>query len=228
MRSIAIMAILVSMIPASGAGDGGVRRVSAVEFRGLKLLTKFDIIKGVRLKAVDGGMVIDVPSLEKALSRNTYLRGFSVSERAGRLIVTVEEKKPSLILVIARGGASAIYELDEGHAILSRNDLHAANVPVLCAAGRDLRNGAGRRGIGNILSLLDRVKKNNAPVYRELSDISCRGENLRVYLRGRKTRFILKPHETDFMKLRYIAGQCDRTETYPEEIIISDDAAIIR
>lgn len=228
MRTMAVMAILISLIPAAGSGSADVRRVSAVEFRGLKLLTKFDIIRGVRLKAVDGGMVVDIDSLEKALSRNRYLLNFTITEKAGRLIITVEEKKPAMILVVGRGGKSAIYELDEGYAVISRNDPHGANVPVLCVAGRDFRSGAGKQGVRNILSLLGRVKKNNAALYRELADISRRGENLRVFLRGRKTRFILKPDEADFMKLKYIAGHCDRAAAYPDEIIISGDAAIIR
>ncbi len=228
MRVSAIVAILLSLLPLAVRGGDDVRRVSAVEFRGLKLLTKYDIIRGVRLKAVDGGIEIDIHSLEQALSRNAYLRGFSIHESAGRLIVTVDEKKPVLVMVVARGGTSTIYEMDEGHTVISRDDPHAANLPVLCVAGRDLRSDAGKQDVRNLLSLLNRVKRKNAGVYRELSEISYREEGLRVFLRGRKTRFILRPDDAEFIKLKYIAGQCDRTKTYPDEIAISGDAAIIR
>lgn len=222
----AILAALVLSAGAARAAD--IRLVKAIEFRGLKLLSKYEVVSGARIKAVAGGIAIDVDSLEEALEKNAFLSSYSVDEKGRRLIVTVEEKKPALVLVTVKGGRTRLFELDGGHAVISRNAVHTARVPFVYVKIDDTDRRPVPARVRRLLAVLDRVREQNALIYGELSEIYCNDNSIRVVLRGRKTGFILRPDAADFMKLKYVAGYCDRAERYPEEIDITGSAVVVR
>ncbi|OHD71013.1 MAG: hypothetical protein A2W19_08335 [Spirochaetes bacterium RBG_16_49_21] len=229
MRIMHIIVPLLFLFPASApAWPDRILKVKAVEFRGLKLLSKYDIIRGVRLKSSGNGIIIDADSLNEALAGNYFIETYRIEERGPSLIITIAEKKPHLIVAVEKGGTSLIYELDSGYRILSRNDVHAVKVPILHISERDARDDLQQSAVRRLFAVLDRVKRNNAPIYRELSEIYLDEEKIRILLRGRKTDFILRPDESDFIKLRCITGYCDRRRQYPDRIIIAGNAAIIR
>jgi hypothetical protein len=222
-------AVLTCLILSNGAAPANdVRKVKAIEFKGLKLMSKYDIIRGSRIKAVNDGIAIDMDSLEKTLSGNTFIKSYRVEENRGRLVVSVVEKKPVLIMSVAGSGGSTLYELDAGHAILSKNNVHTDHVPVLFVSADDIATDAATGRIKNLFSALARAQGRNAVVYRELSEIYFAGNGIRVILRGRKTGFIMKPDDTGFLKLKYIVGYCDHAEQYPEEINLSDNEVVVR
>ena len=226
---IGIIAILFMYLSAAGAaGAEDARKVKAVQFRGLKLLSKYDIIRGVRLKAVENGIVIDMESLGTALANNHFIKSYQVEEIGGNLVVSVREKSPSHIVVVAKGGIASIYELDADNTIISKNDVHASNLPILYITDREINSDAIQGGVKRLFEVLARVKIKNVRIYRELSEIYFMGEKIRVILRGRKTEFVLAPGENEFKKLQYITGYLDRAKKNPDEIIISDNAAIMR
>jgi hypothetical protein len=221
--------ILACLVLVNGAALAGtVRRVNAIEFKGLKLMSKYDIIRGTRIEALNNGIAVDMDSLEKALSGNLFIKSYRVEESRGRLIVSVIEKKPELIISVARGERSVLYELDANHSIISKNNVHTDRVPVLNVTAEDIAADAETGRIQGLFSVLARVRVRNRVVYRELSEIYFAGNGIRVVLRGRKTIFSMKPDETDFLKLRYIVGYCDHEEQYPEEINLSDNEVIVR
>jgi hypothetical protein len=204
------------------------RAVKAIEFKGLRLLSKYDVIRGSRIKAVDRGIVIDMESLEKALAGNGFISSYRVEESRGRLIITVTEKTPAIILAAEGRGGYTLYELDADSAIISKNNVHTDMVPVLYAQAGSPGAGGLPGGVKSILSLLAGVKKRDAALYREISEVYPAGGAIRVLLRGRKTGFILKPEEGEFIRLKYTAGYCDRTGRSPEEINLSGNAVVVR
>jgi hypothetical protein len=209
-------------------GTAEVLRVKAVEFRGLACLTKYDIVRGVSLKATDRGILIDIDSLRRSLSKNDFIKNYRIDIVGGNLVVSVLEKRPAHVIVISRGGKSNTYELDAGYRVISKNIVHANNLPVLHVTDGEAGPGGLQAEVKRIFAVLAKVRQRNAAIYRELSEIYLSGGNIRVLLRGRRTDFILAPKESEFKKLRYIAGYLDRTRTYPDEIIISDNTAVIR
>jgi hypothetical protein len=226
-KHMAVMLIFMAVAAGPSAAED-IRRVKAMEFRGLKYLTKYDIIRGVRLKAVQQGIVVDMDSLKHALANNSFIQGYRMDEREGGLIITVSEKHPAYVVVMSKGEKSVIYELDSSRTIISMNDVHAADLPILYISGRDIGIEALQGGIKRLFTVLDRVRAAHAPVYRELSEVYFDGARVRILLRGRRTEFLMMPDENDFIKLRYIAGYLDRARHYPDEIVISGTAAVIR
>jgi len=221
--------ILACLVLANGAVHAGtVRRVKAIEFKGLKLMSKYDIIRGSGIESLTEGFAVDMGSLEKALSGNLFIKSYRVEESRGRLIVSLIEKKPELIMSVARGERSVLYELDADHSIISKNNVHTDRVPVLKFTAGDIAADAATGRIKDLFSVLARVRGRNRIVYQELSEIHFTGNGIGVMLRGRKTVFIMKPDETDFLKLKYIVGYCDHEEQYPEEINLSGNEVIVR
>ncbi len=223
-------AVIATCLAAAGgiALAGDVRKVKAVDFRGLKLLSKYDLVRNVRLKAADDGIVIDLESLGRALAGNRFIKSYRVEESGGRLIVSVAEKKPELVMAVERKDGTALYELDAAHAVISKNSVHTDRVPVLCLTGDDMAADAADGRVRDLFTLLGRIKKSQPSVYGELSELRLDGKEIRVTLKGRKTDFIMRPLERDFIKLRYIAGYCDRAGRYPDEINLTGDAVIVR
>ncbi len=223
-------AVIATCLAVAGgiALAGDVRKVKAVDFRGLKLLSKYDLVRNVRLKAADDGIVIDLESLGRALAGNRFIKSYRVEESGGRLIVSVAEKKPELVMAVERKDGTALYELDAAHAVISKNSVHTDRVPVLCLTGDDMAADAADGRVRDLFTLLGRIKKSQPSVYGELSELRLDGKEIRVTLKGRKTDFIMRPLERDFIKLRYIAGYCDRAGRYPDEINLTGDTVIVR
>lgn len=223
-------AVIVTCLAAAGgiALAGDVRKVKAVDFRGLKLLSKYDLVRNVRLKAADDGIVIDLESLGRALAGNRFIKSYRVEDSGGRLIVSVAEKEPELVMAVERKDGTALYELDAAHAVISKNSVHTDRVPVLCLTGEDMAADAADGRVRGLFTLLGRIKKSQPSVYGELSELRLNGKEIRVTLKGRKTDFIMGPLERDFIKLRYIAGYCDRAGRYPDEINLTGDTVIVR
>lgn len=221
-----ILAWLAFASDAAFAAD--IRTVKAIEFRGLKLLSKYELLRGTRLKSVARGIVIDVGSLEEAMEKNAFLASYTVNEKGERLIVSVVEKKPVLVLAAVKGGRTYLYELDRDRAVISRNAVHTGRVPFIFVPADDTDRGPVSGRVRELLSVLDRVREQNAVIYREISEIYCNGNSIRVVLRGRKTGFIMRPDVADFIRLKYVAGYCDHAERYPEDIDITGSAVVIR
>ncbi len=220
--------LVAALLPHGAAHAADIRMVKAIEFKGLKLLSKYEVVRGARLKAVANGIAVDVDSLEKALEKNAFLASYSVDESGKKLIVTVEEKKPALVLATVKEGRTYLYELDRNRAVISKNFVHTGRVPFIYVSGDDADRGPLSGQVRQLLTVLDRVREQNAVIYRELSEIYCNGNSIRVVLRGRKTVFTMKPDAADFIKLKYVAGYCDHAERYPEEIDITGSVVVVR
>jgi hypothetical protein len=228
-RAQTIAGIILCLAAAGGtvmADD--IRKVLTIEFRGLGLLSKYDVIRGARFRAAGDGIIVDVESLERVLSRNSFLASYGVQETGGRLIISVEEKKPALILAVERGSKTDLYELDAAGAVISKNDAHTGRVPVLVLGSGDFPDGAASARTRSLIGLMALVRRTNPALYRELAEVSAGAGALRVTLRGRKTEYILDPEAGDFTRLAYVAGYCDRRERYPDEINLTGNAVIVR
>lgn len=205
-----------------------IRSVRSIEFRGLTLLSKYDIIRGARLKAAGEGIIIDVDSLEKSLAENPFVASYRVKGSGDRLVVTVEERTPEMILAAPAGRGVLICEVDDEGRILSHNDVHAAGVPVLHLGKADLSGTGVPAGVRGVMDLLARVKKQDPLTYGEISEIYVGDGRLRIYARGRRTEFVMRPLIGDFKTLRHLIGICDHSKRKPGKVVLGDHAAIIR
>ncbi len=228
MTAIVSSSLILVFCLAAGAGTEDIRKAKSVQFHGLRYLTKYDIVRGVGLKAVDKGIIIDVDSLRRSLSKNDFIKSYRIEEIEGGLAVSIIEKRPAHVVVVSMGGRSTTYELDAAYSVISKNTAHANILPVVHITDAEEVRGGLQASVKRLFAVLERVERRNAGIYRELSEVYLSGNSIRVILRGRKTDFVMAPRESEFVKLRYIAGYLDKTKKYPDKIIISDNAAIVR
>ena len=187
-RSAAIIGLVAWLIAAGGSAVADdIRTVRSIGFRGLSLMSKYDAIRGARMKATGDGIIVDVDSVEQVLSRNPFLASYGVSESGGRLIITVEEKKPVLVMAVGRGDRTALYELDAAGAVISKDDVHTGRVPVLLLGAEDVSGGAVTERAHRLIALLADIRRSYPVLYRELAEISAADGVIRVRLRGRTT-----------------------------------------
>jgi len=204
------------------------RYFTAIEFRGLRNLTKAEIIRGVRLAVRGNGVVIDLDSLENSLKKFAIIRGHEVDEKNGRLILTVAERDPRLIIAHRRKDQTIVFEIDERFTAIAFNRIYRPDLPVVHVGAAGMNGADISEETRAFCLILERVKKESPELFREIREIFFDGNRAEVRLEGRRTRFFLSPGVEDFRRLSYFAGYLDRTGRYPDRMTINDDKVLIR
>ncbi|MCU0846768.1 MAG: hypothetical protein MUD12_02650 [Spirochaetes bacterium] len=208
------------------AESGKITRIDSVEFRGLRAYSKFELSKGA-IGSDGTGLLVDLDALGKNLSRSPFLEKYGLSMSDGKLIVTVIEKKPALLIAVRKGERVVPIELDGNFKLISAGRSHA-ELPVIFLGEEDLKRGRIEERARQYSALLKRVGKLSPSLLREISEIHAGSEIISVYLKGRRTRFLLRPEESGFIRLGVTAGYLDRMRRYPEVIDLLNDRVVIR
>jgi hypothetical protein len=228
--AVAAVATAVSMfLGTDGAALRDVKKVSSIEFRGLKYLSRYEIINAASAKIEREGIVIDVDGLREYLKSSPYVKSFRVKEERGRIAVTVIENEPALVLALKKKGTVVSFELDERLRVLSSGGVRAFDRPVIIIAEDDTPGGEFSRRVKGLISLVRELKRRGLPVYREIDEIDLSaGPYAVVKLRGRKTRFVVEPDLEHLSALNYIAGYLDGRGRYPDEVVYCGNSAVMK
>jgi hypothetical protein len=228
--AVAAVALAVSMFAGTdGSALRNVKKVTSIEFRGLKYLSRYEIISAVPAKIERDGIVIDVDGLREYLKGSPYVKSFRVKEERGRIAVTVTENEPALVIALKKKGAIISFELDERLRILSSRGVSAFDRPVIIISEDDTPGGELSRRVKGLLSLVLELGRRGLPVFREIDEIDLSAKpNAVVKLRGRKTRFVVEPDREHLSALNYIAGYLDGRGRYPDEVVYCGNSAVMK
>jgi hypothetical protein len=223
-----IMTAVMCAWPVRLSALGGVIKVRKVVFRGLNYLSKYELIgSGVRTET--DGIVIDVDSVKKALGVNRMIKNFAIKTVNGDIEITVEENIPAFILAARDGKKTLLLEVDRELNFISSGRVHAGDRPVIGIYSSEIKGGAVSGELRRFLALLLDVEKGNLPVFREISGIDFDGyRDMKVYLRGRRTLFILAPDRGSFFRLNRFVAYLDGTGRYPESMQILGNAGVMK
>lgn len=224
----ALMALTASLLAPALAGAASMITVKAVEFRGLNYLSKYELVRGVETRAVDGGIMIDHRALERSLSSNGLVAAHKLGMEQGRLVVAVTERVPATPLAAVAGERTLPVELDAAGRIVSKGAWHSRTMPLIVVAGGELAAGAPSKRLRALVALLGRVRTALPALYREIAEIQLGDEELALYLKGRRTRCRVAPGIEAMARLQYVVGYLDRTGRYPESVTVSDAMTVIR
>ena len=225
-RFIIIIALII--LAADGALSAEMRRVKAITVRGLVNLSKYDIMSGVAYRTEGGGISVDLESLRSALVRHRFLESYTVEEADGRLVVSVKEKRPAIIVLVPSENRVSTYVFDASNNLISRDPAHAPSVPIIHVGTSDDTHESLDRRVMRILNLMAVARRRFPTLYREMEDIRWLEDEVRIRLRGRPTLFIVRGFPADFARLRYCAGLCDRTRRYPDRMRIAGNTVTVR
>jgi hypothetical protein len=205
-----------------------IRRVRAIEFRGIENLSKFELFGRTRVKSENGIISVDIDSLNRVLAQDPYIESFNVSESNERLIVEIKERKPVMLLAISKGGRLIPFETDANFRPISAGKVYATGLPIVIIDEKDAAGGTISGRVKNLSRLLDQIKKSD-PFYGELDEIKINSDGtLDVLLKGRRTLFKLNNGYMNFIKLKWTAGYIDRIKRNPEIVDLRNDAVVIR
>ncbi|HNV46757.1 MAG TPA: hypothetical protein PKJ16_06925 [Spirochaetota bacterium] len=206
-----------------------VKKVSAIEFKGLKYLTKYELISAADTVVEQDGIVIDVDSLEAALRKNLYVKDYRIVEKDRRITVTVEEKRPALVMAIEKEGAYAFIELDGELAALSYNRVHAADRPLVVVPWAFAHSGSLSKQVRDYLRTILEAEKSGLKVCRELTEVYIRSDGkVRIRLRGRRTEFLAEMNRAALERLNTCVGFLDAAGRYPAHMNIFDTFGVMK
>jgi len=204
-------------------------KVGSIEFRGLHYLTKKEIVSGSRIKSLNDGILVDLNSVREVLGKSSIVKKYDVFQDRNRLIISVLEKKPLMVIALVDEKRTDVFEIDMQLRVISKKRLFSGKKPVIFFDKKFFPKGNIMTEIKNISYLFNRLKQNNMSIYDEISEIYYKGnEKISLFLSGRKTEFILKSEEKNFFRLQYITGYLDWIRYYPVMLNINENMLLIR
>jgi hypothetical protein len=225
--AISLLAFIALMAGASYA-QRDVRRVKSIEFRGLKYISRNEIAGRMSAKAEGSGLVVDVDSIRTALGEHPVVKSFQISEDEGRIVISVTEKSLSFIVAVRRERGPVLIELDENLKAVSAGTIHASDRPLIIIESGDIVNGELSQAMKAFIAGIISIEEKNIPVMKEISEIGfADGDMITVLLKGRRTKFYLKPNEEQFKRMNYFAGYLDSVRRYPAVMRILDNYGLM-
>ncbi len=231
MTFAALVCAIISSAVSLGSAEaaGGIRRVRGIEFKGLRYLSRYEVLKQVPYRVDGDALVIDLGTLGESLGKMPLIKKYSISEEGDRLTVVIEENVPAYVVVLDRDDALVPVELDAGMRVLSTGTIHAVEKPIIVAAAGDLAGGKPSPRLRKALEMLSELEKNGMPVYREIEEIDMSGHpRLRVLLKGRRTVFTLEIDRGSFQALNALVGYLDAARYYPARSEVRPGAAVLK
>ncbi|HQP47964.1 MAG TPA: hypothetical protein PKX12_04480 [Spirochaetota bacterium] len=206
-----------------------VRKVSRIEFRGLKYLSKYEIVSRVEMRVVQGGFIINMGSLNNVLGSMPMVQSFRVAEDNGGVVVAVVEREPAFIFAVQRSKHVLPFEVDEYFRVLSVGRVHDDERPVIIIHDDDLVDGDLSRRVKNFAGYLRHVEDRQPVFFRELSEISIvEPEHVSFMLRNRATRFYVAPGESSMDSVKRLVSYFDAVQYYPKVARIFGDMAVTK
>lgn len=220
--------LLIGLMMGAAAYARDVREVSGIEFRGLDLLSRHELLAGVPMKSTAKGMLVDLDALKGSLSRNGMIETSGIDAADGRITITVKERVPVHLLAVRKGGEMIPFEADARFSILSVRTVHVTGRPLVVLGEGDLRDGTISSRGRELLNELGRLESADRELFREIAQIEIKNDiMLEIFLKGRKTRIFLPRAGGSFAVLRYMVSLFDGRNIYPGTLRIGEGYGVI-
>ena len=228
LRLFCLLCILYAADPGRAYAFRNVRRVKTIEFRGLKYLSKYEIINGSITRVEDDYFVVDVDSLSSLLKAHRMIASYRIAVEGTSIRIAIVENEPAFLLCVRKGKRTLFFELDKDFKVVSYT-VHAYDRPLIILSPEDIDGGRLSVRVLGFLKLLQELQADRVKVYDEISEIDLSDfESVRLYLHGRKTTFIVNPNWDSFNRLNYFVAYLDRIRYYPDVLKLLNGFVIIR
>ncbi len=206
-----------------------VRKISRIEFRGLKYISKYEIVSKVEMRVVQGGFILNMDSLNNVLGNMPMVQSYRVGEDNGGIVVAVVEREPLFLFAVQRSRNVLPFEVDENFRILSVGRVHAEDRPLIVISDDDLVDGDISARVRNFAGYLRYIENRQPAFFRELSEISiAEPEHVSFMLRNRPTRYYVAPGESSMDSVKRLVSYFDAVRYYPKVARIFGDMAVTK
>jgi hypothetical protein len=229
MRVFCLLFVFCAIDSCTAFAFRNVRRVKAIEFRGLKYLSKYEIIGGTITRVEDDYFVVDIDSLSSLLKKNQMVASHRIAIEGENIKIAIVENEPAFLLCVRKKKRVIFFELDRGFKVISYMRVHAYDKPLIIISEEDIDGGRLSGRVIGFLRLLQDLQADNMRIYDEISEIELGDlDNVRLRLHGRKTECIISPTWKSFNRLNYVVAYLDRIKYYPDVLKLFCRFVIIR
>ncbi len=206
-----------------------IKKVKELEFRGIEKISKYDLLKKVRLKVEGESIIIDIDSLRKVLEDHSLIDKYKIEIGGRRVVITINEKKIFMTIAVKKGTRIIPFEVDGNFEIIAGGKLYSKARPVIIFSGKFISDSRISAAVKRICRFINSLKFKQKEIYREISEVHIvKSDLIRLFLLGRPTQFELRPDEDSFLKLKNITAYLDKIEFYPDKILIMENVALVR
>ncbi len=224
-----IFFILFTLIAASQNGAGDQALVERIEFRGVKNIDRYDIIKNAGGRASGKGISVEIGNLKKVLDSNVMINNYDLNVKNGVLTVTVEEKYPLFMVLVADKSISTPCLVDENIDIVDTGRFFETDMPIITVDKGFYGEKKNSAVIRELLAALKEMRGAGNGLAGELFGIEMlpNGE-LGVKLKNRKTLFLVRNEPGSFKKIEKSAAYLDAVNKYPALLDLRKKRVLIR
>lgn len=200
-----------------------------IEFRGVKNLDRFNVIRMSRAKSNSKGIIIDTDSLKDVLEKNIMVKNSTLSREGAALIVDIEEKYPLFTALLVDKQQSIPVLLDENMNIIESGLFFRTDMPIIIL-GREFADSVeGKNTLLLLFEFLKTLKNGKNLFVHELEEIKIDSPaELKVKLKKRKTLFVIKNELNGFVRLEKTAAYLDAAVRYPEFLDLRGNMVLVR
>ena len=201
-------------------------RVKSIRFKGIKILSSLEIIKRTKIKESKGWLIVDLDSLEKALSKAGIIKKYSLAREKNSLVIKIKEKKINARVVLSVKDKLLVFDLDENNKGIEKNRVYSKRGPSFIVSSRE------KDDFIEIIKLLkkyvDEIAKQWPLFHSEIEAIRFLHRNrIYVVLYNRKTSFIARLKMDDFLRIGHVASYLDRRRHYPSIVDVRSRRIVI-
>jgi len=227
MRVISVLVILFFLLSALYAEK--IEFFEKIEFRGLKNLDRYSVIRMSRAKTNNKGIIIDTDSLNEVLEKNVLVKSSSLSREGNSLIIEIEENYPVFPVLFVDKQQSVPVLLDEKMNIIESGLFFRTDMPIIISGREYADSEKGSKTLLPLFELLKSLKYGKSEFLDELEEIKIDSPaELRVKLRKRKTLFFIKNELNGFVRLEKTAAYLDAASRYPELLDLRGNMVLVR
>jgi hypothetical protein len=203
--------------------------VERIEFRGIKNIDKYEIIRNSKARISEKGIVIDIEYLKEVLNSSIMIENYDVDIENNLLIITVDEKYPLFMVLRVEKNISVPCLVDEKRNVLDSGRFFRTDMPIIIVEKDFFENDENSQYMQGLFDNLLQLGREKNDFAGELAEIEIYpGRNLRVKMKNRKTDFIIKNDLNGFKKIEKSAAYLDAVNSYPGVIDLNDKRVLIR
>lgn len=224
---ILIILLLMSASVLGGADDPAY--VERIEFKGVKNIDRYEIIRSAKGKASGKGILIEIKTLKEVLKSNILIKNYDIDMGNGSLTISIEEKYPVFMLLVADKSISTPCLVDENSDIIETGLFFKNDMPIIIVDRAFYGDKRNTPFVKELLANLKQLRQAGSPLADELSEIEVQaGGGLRISLKSRKTVFYATNEPKSFKKIEKSAAYLDAVNVYPASLDLKDKRILIR
>jgi hypothetical protein len=224
-----ILLIIFTLSAAVLTGSDSSIYVERIEFRGVKNIDKYDIIRSAKAKVSEKGIIINVDYLKEVMNGSVMIENYDVDIENNLLIITIEEKYPLFMVLRVEKNISVPCLVDEKQNVIDSGRFFRTDMPIIITEKDFFESDTGSEYVKGLFDNLLQLGREKTHFSGELAEIEIiNGGDLRVKLKSRKTDFIIKNDLNGFKKIEKSAAYLDAVNSYPEILNLKDKRVLIR